>query len=217
MARICALSDTHGRHNEVDVPECDILIHAGDFSRTGKMVEVVSFLNWFSKQKARHLVYIAGNHDLSYERDIALKTQMLNQYPAIHYLEDSSVVLDGLKIYGSPYSPLFGSWSFMLPRGKSLRDKWSNIPSDSNILAVHSPVYGILDDVGHSGEKAGCYDLLSAVKRVNPSLFISGHIHREKGAVREIKEGLTTFANVSICDDSYTAVHGPMVFDLRVS
>ena len=34
------------------------------------------------------------------------------------YLEDSSVTVYGVKIYGSPYQPEFGNWAFPLKRGQ---------------------------------------------------------------------------------------------------
>ena len=36
--RIVLLSDTHGYHDEIDVPPGDLLIHAGDFTRLGPEV-----------------------------------------------------------------------------------------------------------------------------------------------------------------------------------
>jgi predicted phosphodiesterase len=33
--KICAISDTHNQHSELKIPECDILIHAGDFTNNG--------------------------------------------------------------------------------------------------------------------------------------------------------------------------------------
>jgi Icc-related predicted phosphoesterase len=213
MTRIVCISDTHTRHNEVQVPECDILICAGDFSSTGKAIECLSFLNWFSAQKAKHLVYIAGNHDLSYERDIALKTQLVNQFPNVHYLEDSSITLDGLNIYGSPFSPTFGSWAFMLPRGKPIRDKWSQIPEDTDILITHSPPLGFGDCVSFTGERVGCVDLLERINRLpHLRLHAAGHIHQQPQQV--IVSESITYVNASIVDDRYIVTNKPVVLEV---
>lgn len=34
--RIVCMSDTHGNHRSIHVPKCDVLIHGGDFSKTGE-------------------------------------------------------------------------------------------------------------------------------------------------------------------------------------
>jgi Icc-related predicted phosphoesterase len=211
--KVVMISDTHGRHNEIKIPECDMLIHAGDFSSTGRLVECLSFLNWFSKQPAKHLVYIAGNHDLSYERDVALKTQLVGQFSNVHYLEDSSITLDGLNIYGSPFSPTFGSWAFMLPRGKPIRDKWSQIPDDTDILITHSPPLGFGDIVSFTGEHVGCVDLLDRISHI-PRLkaHIAGHLHQQPQQV--IVSGPTTYVNASIVDDRYIVTNKPVVLEV---
>lgn len=38
--RIVVLSDTHTKHDKIEVPDGDILIHAGDFSFHGKPKEI---------------------------------------------------------------------------------------------------------------------------------------------------------------------------------
>lgn len=40
------------------------------------------------------------------------------------YLEDSSYDLKGYKVYGSPFTPVYHDWAFMLERGKPLEHKW---------------------------------------------------------------------------------------------
>jgi predicted MPP superfamily phosphohydrolase len=46
--RVVCISDTHSlTHNiKFDIPFGDILIHAGDFTKCGKMDEVVEFNDW---------------------------------------------------------------------------------------------------------------------------------------------------------------------------
>lgn len=44
-------SDTHSltTHIKYEIPDGDIFIHAGDFTRCGKLDEVVDFNNWIGK------------------------------------------------------------------------------------------------------------------------------------------------------------------------
>lgn len=49
--RVVCMSDTHSltHHIKFDIPDGDIFIHAGDFTRCGKLDEVVDFNEWLSK------------------------------------------------------------------------------------------------------------------------------------------------------------------------
>ena len=48
--RFVCVSDTHNRMPlQVDIPDGDILIHAGDFSMVGEPEEIVSFNEWLGK------------------------------------------------------------------------------------------------------------------------------------------------------------------------
>jgi predicted phosphodiesterase len=83
--KIFAISDTHGRHEQVVIPEgTDMLIHAGDFSNIKLPAmnhnEVNLFLIWLEKQPVKYKVIIAGNHDTSIEKvlqNMKRKTQKL--------------------------------------------------------------------------------------------------------------------------------------------
>ena len=81
------------------------------------------------------------------------------------YLEDSGVVIDGLKFWGSPWTPEFFDWAFNARRGLQLFDKWQKIPLDTDVLITHGPPAGILDlVVTRQGEaQVGCNDLLRRI------------------------------------------------------
>ncbi len=40
---IVVISDTHGLHKSVDIPEGDIFVHAGDLAMRGKREELAAF------------------------------------------------------------------------------------------------------------------------------------------------------------------------------
>jgi len=40
VTRIVAISDTHNQHDEIELPEGDILVHCGDFTNTGRLVVI---------------------------------------------------------------------------------------------------------------------------------------------------------------------------------
>lgn len=51
-ARIVCMSDTHSltSHLKFEVPQGDIFIHAGDFTRCGQLKEVIEFNNWLGNK-----------------------------------------------------------------------------------------------------------------------------------------------------------------------
>jgi len=206
--RIVAISDTHGAENEIKLPEGDILIVAGDFSPMGTMQDVIRFNVWLGRQDFVYKILICGNHDIFVESDNGIARGLITE--AI-YLQDSDITLDGLKIYGSPWSPKFNDWSFMKQRGEQLKAVWDLIPSDTDILVTHAPPYGILDPCPPNGSSEGCSDLLRAVQRIKPKLHIFGHLHG--GAGTKVVDS-TTFINASVMDDDYNVVNQPVVIEL---
>mmetsp|Transcript_33769 Transcript_33769/g.24805 ORF Transcript_33769/g.24805 Transcript_33769/m.24805 type:complete len:296 (+) Transcript_33769:109-996(+) len=64
--RIVCISDTHNLYKSIkDLPEGDILIHAGDFSNTGLWPEVEKFRQFIEQQPHKYKIFIAGNHDIT--------------------------------------------------------------------------------------------------------------------------------------------------------
>ena len=61
--RVVVISDTHGKHSDLAIPDGDILIHAGDFTRFGKEEDAVDFNEWLGKLSHRHKIIIEGNHE----------------------------------------------------------------------------------------------------------------------------------------------------------
>lgn len=208
--RIVAISDTHSKHRQINLPAGDILIHAGDFSSVGKYTELVDFLDWFKNQPHKHKVFIAGNHDFCFERE-GYYSRNLVQQSGVTYLEDSDCVIEGLKIYGSPITPTFFNWAFNRDRGESIRRHWDNIPADTDILITHGPPHGVLDYASLSLTHVGCEVLRDVVLRVKPKLHIFGHIHETSGV--EDKFGIK-FVNASCLDLKYKYVNLPKVIDI---
>jgi Icc-related predicted phosphoesterase len=159
-----------------------------------------------------------GNHDL-FEHPGTKKTEAIRMVSEVAtYLEDSSVVIDGLKIHGSPWTPRFFDWAFNADRGRVIRKHWDKIPDDCACLITHGPPYGILDEAprGVFGfENVGCQDLLDRIKQLpDLKLHAYGHIHREANDIKTIVKGNTTFVNASTCDGAYLPVNPPVVIDL---
>jgi len=228
--RVVCMSDTHGKHREISVPKGDILIHGGDFTKTGETGTVQDLAQYFHELQMdgsfQEVVCIAGNHELTFQKDFyaqngsrfhkkklfdanATKQSLQNCI----YLEDESYFNDkcGVEIYGSPWQPEFCGWAFNLPRGQPLREVWSRVPSSTEILVTHGPPLGRGDLCSH-GCRVGCYDLLCEVQeRIKPRLHIFGHVHEGYGVSHD---GQTLFVNASNLTCQYQANNPCIVIDL---
>ena len=207
MTRLVVLSDTHGFHDRLDVPPGDVVVHAGDFCTAGSEAEAASFATFFRALPHRHKVVIAGNHDRCLERQPELAEKL---FRGCHYLLDSGVDLEGLRFWGAPWQPQFFDWSFNLPRGEPLRNKWALIPVEVDVLVTHGPPFGVLDRVT-GGDQQGCEELAMAVDRARPRLHLFGHIHEGHGWERR---GATLHVNASVCTAGYVPDNPVSVIDL---
>lgn len=208
--RLVCISDTHGMHRQVDVPEGDILIHSGDCLGVGTLAELEDLDHWFAEQPHPHKILIAGNHDWCFQ-DEPQDARALVRHA--HYLQDTGLELAGLKFWGSPWTPVFFSWAFNLERGEALAERWAQIPADTDILITHGPPAGILDGVptGTGTVNVGCDDLAATVETLSPRLHIFGHIHEGYGQ-RQI--GQCRYINASTCTGAFKPQNPPIVIDL---
>lgn len=180
--RLVCVSDTHGMHDRLAVPECDLLVHAGDFSRRGRREELVAILGWMAAQPARARVLVAGNHDRFCENASA-EAHAMAAGRGIRYLEDEGVEIEGLAIWGTPVTPAFRSTAFNRSRGAALRAHWERIPEKVDLLITHGPPRGLGDRV-FFGAHVGCDDLLARVRTLAPRVHLFGHIHEARGEYR---------------------------------
>ena len=236
--RITHISDTHNKHKQLNgkLPGGLLLIHSGDFTSIGRKHEVEQFIDWFGKQPYMHKVFIAGNHDVTFESEVLFRdksvyfdrkqyfeppvngkpewlVELLNNLPEnVYYLENSSIKLEGINIWGSPISPSFGyGWAFNKDRGYDINQVWNGIPLDTDIVITHSPIYGYCDRTSNTNENVGCSDLYHRLKELKTPLHFSGHIHEGYG-YKETNWGGFAF-NGSTCNLRYDAVNNPITFD----
>jgi Icc-related predicted phosphoesterase len=218
MKKIICISDTHSLHNlisseyfNIKDKKNSILIHAGDVSNRGRIEEIDDFCKWYDGLDFPHKIFCAGNHDWGFQLYPIQIKKILKKYPTIIYLQDDYVVIDGIKIYGTPWQPEFYNWAFNLKRGKELQEKWKYIDNDINILVSHSPPFGILDYVERDMIHVGCEDLknrISELKSLKINIF--GHIHQGYG---QIEEAGVKFVNASICTERYIPTNKPIIIE----
>lgn len=211
--KLVLISDTHTMHEDVYLPPGDILIHAGDFTNRGSKSNVDDFFGWLERRSKEyaHIIFIAGNHDMSFEFKPDWFDDTINSLPSnVHYLEDSEIIIGSIKFYGSPWQPEFHNWAFNLPRGKELADKWAMIPNDTDVLITHGPPLYLLDYTIRDGFNVGCKDLYERVLKVKPKLHVFGHIHEGYGVTRHFD---TEFVNASVNTALYNPINPPILVD----
>lgn len=210
MTKIVAISDTHHKHYYLDLPEGDILIHAGDFTFRGTEVERYLVRDWLEHVSSRykHVIFISGNHDIGMTPDTT--RALRDKYPNIYHLHDSGCEIDGIYFYGSAYTVKFCNWGF----GETEEDlvkRWNHIPKKTEILITHGPPRTVLDK-NKNGECCGSSSLFNKIKQLpNLKHHIFGHIHEGYGS--ECIENIN-FHNVSILDENYKIKNKPTIIEL---
>lgn len=220
-----AIADLHGFLP--DIPPCDLLLIAGDvcpdfhtmsrarygesYAHTANHGEYkqanwlkYEFSEWLEGIPAKHIVGIAGNHDFA-----------LEEFPGLGhalpwtYLRDSSVEIEGIRIYGIPWVPSLPRWAFSLPDDR-LRMAFEAIERPVDVILSHGPPFGHLDFVApqfgscHVGAEAAN----EAIRRTVPWTFICGHIHEGRG--HKVHPAGTSIYNVAHVDEAYKGFRGPV-------
>jgi Icc-related predicted phosphoesterase len=212
---ITCLSDTHRFHQGITIPECDVVVFAGDAGWedwTGDLREVEKFLWWFRCLPAKYKVMTVGNHDYAAAYHSSIVSSLAEEYD-IHYLINDSVIIDGIKFWASPFSLEFMGWSFALPRDEEILTKhWNQIPENTDVVITHGPCFGILDTIyPESEEHLGDPILMDRIAQIQPKLHVSGHIHGGFGK-RQIVN--TIFVNASVCDENYDPINLPILVEI---
>lgn len=156
--RIVHISDTHMEHDNYEIPDGDILIHSGNFAfhtirkrfqgETEYMYQIKEIDNFFSKLPHKYKIFVAGQHDVSLTSVSAQNARVVDSMlKHVIYLEDSFVTIEGIRIYGSPWSSnrkFNRADAFSVP-DEFLHCYWSAIPQDTDVVVTYTPPYEIMD------------------------------------------------------------------------
>ena len=229
MKRVWALSDSHCLHGYLKVPEgIDIVIHAGDESNQRSPgfneQEALNFLEWYKNLDIKYKIFVPGNHSTSIANGLVTRGEIPDN---IIFLEHESATVEGISIFGSPYSPSFGTgWAYNVPRNK-LESYWNEIPDETRICVTHGPPKGILDLTqydsrsgaeGVSYFQCGCEFLLKKIQKIQPEFSIFGHIHPEEhcpnAGILKVQNCETKFINACVVDLDYKLHNNGFVFEI---
>lgn len=214
--KIVMISDTHGYHRDPwfdDIPDGDLLIHAGDLTMSGEHSVLFDVNTWFGeiKHKYNDIIVIGGNHDRNLGKSDMIGFKVFTN--AI-YLESSSVKIDDKLIWGcadTPWQHEYVANMFAFGKlGKNMN--WQGMPKDVDILVTHCPPYGYGDLLAeHSSDPnthIGDKKLLDLIMKYKPQLNVFGHIHEGYGVYEEPN---TIFVNASVVNEMYNLVNEPVV------
>ncbi len=206
MLRLVCVSDTHGLHHQLDIPDGDVLIHAGDLTRHGELAELRNLNDWLGTQPHAHKIVIAGNHDRICEEVPDMMQTILSHAT---YLCDESFQIGAYSFFGTPWTPGSGGWAFSRSLN-ALSYYRAQIPDTTNVLITHGAPLGWLDQNAR-GEPLGDPTLARAVQSLRPQVHVFGHIHESYGQLEV--DGIT-FINASSCTADYRPINRPIVIDL---
>lgn len=209
--KIVATSDLHGALPE-EVPDCDLLVIAGDISPFKNQHLPKEQIQWFEREfcpwlknlAAPRINLIGGNHDFFLETPEgkeAVENLEEDSDSRLTYLENDWVICETnpgpIMVYGTPYTPNLPRWAFQVydgelkdapprqpftPAPRWAKDVFDDIPHELDILISHGPPSGYGDKVSLS--HTGSTALLEAVERAKPRIMICGHIHEGYGHYR---------------------------------
>jgi len=192
--KIIAISDLHGDLIEkYKLPAGDVLVIAGDvlpddyhfdYKEVIKTSRIERQGKWYDKvwlpylgtlqTKFPNVIWIAGNHDF-FLQAVIFEPKMPE---GVHYLNESSVTIDGIKFYGAPWNMTQG-WAFAIDE-KDYAKRLGTMPSEVDVLITHGPpaVKG-MPGAHWTSEILAAWITLTPYKAV-----ICGHIHEAYGTYK---------------------------------
>lgn len=220
MTKLVVISDTHGLHSKLKLPEGDILIHAGDFTTHSNVDEFEDFLTWIGsiETKYKKVMIIPGNHDhgaadnpFMYKDLLKRLTKNTIDLWLETYEKGQTYEFEGFSFFGFPHA----AYSIDINRFFLSRDNYKKlIPNllKCDILVAHAPPHGILDTGGRQMVPLGSKALYNKIFELQPKLVISGHIHEQYGIQRV---GNIDFINATQLDYDYELTKEPIVYEIE--
>jgi len=188
--RLIITSDTHGFERgwslyEDGLPEGDVLIHCGDYSRDfGSWLDTERFARWMGEQDYKYRIVCPGNHDYAVWENPA-KAALLFKKHGIQMIGVDEITIDGVVFDGSPVMPISGyDPAFGFETEEKEREIAYRRIKKVDVLLTHTPPMGIMDKA--KGKNLGCPILRQKIfDTIKPRLHCFGHIHEQRGTYRE--------------------------------
>lgn len=215
--KVCAISDIHGRLN-INIEKSDVLLISGDISPLSLQHNMMlmegwitsRFIPWCEYQHVDKVVLIAGNHDFYLQDKSDLFREQIKNTKIV-YLQDEEFIYQkddttSYKIYGTPWCKPFYNWAFMVDHDE-LKEKFSFMPNDIDILLTHDCPYGYNDICFNNGNHIGNVPLMEAIKEKQPRYVFTGHLHSAEKT--PIKLDKSVIQNVCVLGEDYEITYQP--------
>ena len=225
---IAATADLHGYLPKM--PRADLSVVGGDIFPGGMDRDPVMqgkwfgsyFIPWVEAVPSERIILIAGNHDywLEENNEALLREYAPSAGKKLIYLCDSGCELCGLTVYGTPWAPKpFHNFAFTLP-GEGLRERFSKIPSEVDLLLTHAVPKGCgkVDVPQWYPESHGCEELYEALSTRVIRYLVGGHIHApsERSVTMDFGSNETYVYNAACCDQRKNPYFPPMLIRVAV-
>lgn len=204
----------------LDVPDGDILLHAGDFTSYGNKEHAEDFNAWLGELPHKHKIVINGNHESNSMWKDKVKSIVFNAV----YLVDETVRIEvrdrQLCIHGT---------DFYWPMNADCPNPaYKLIPLDVDILMSHGPVGGHVDGSRGCDYLATCVNDIASrricqrkekerssaqggsIIDTGLKLVACGHIHMAHGVQHDRASGVC-YVNASNCGPTRKCVNSPVV------
>jgi len=232
--KILGLSDLHGQLPEIDT-SFDLLLLGGDlvdlylqrYTDATKEWFEITFSDWINtlpfKDENSKVIWIAGNHEVGFEKLREAGRKQLAELVSERtngraiYLEDELYDFHGITIYGTPWCKIFGNWGFMKPYD-SLKEVYSKIPEDIDILLTHDAPYGTSDlcfgwqKFNRTPVHIGNEPLRDVIIEKRPRFNLHGHLHSANHEEELLEH--TSVYNLSLVDEEYQQVYLPLQLEI---
>ena len=222
VVRIVLISDTHNKHKMLELPEGDILIHAGDFTNDGTEEEIREFDTWLASLDYQYKIVVPGNHDKGMEakaKQESESVQVTEMTNAI-VLRGEVVEVMGLRVFGLPATLNLPAGREMSAFGadneEEMKERARGITSARvDILVSHSPPLGV-GDISRTGKHCGSQGLREVVFNLDepPKLWAFGHVHESGGQTYRAKGIETVMVNAASFLRTEWFLRRPVVIDI---
>ena len=186
--KILALSDLHSDipkdlRNGFDFSEIDLICIAGDLTNFGLKEDYIYIFKWFDKLNIPTVI-VLGNHD----HPLFFYEINRKKYKNLIFLNNEIKEVNGLKIYGSPYTKYCGWFNHYLTLDEC---KELTLPKEKvDLIVSHEPPshecvsYIRNIDIGNN-------ELRKYIENTtNKMIIICGHCHEKSGKFIAINNSL---------------------------
>ena len=196
--KIVACSDLHNSKDlywKLLYKKGDLLIIAGDLTSLGRELELTLALNTIDECDFKYKIVVLGNHEKENQYEFCK-----SKYPNIIFLNNEIIEIEGLKIYGSPYSKRFYNWAF--PYDTIDECVKYTIPKEEvDIIVTHEPPSHEKLSYTYDPIDIGNNELRKYIENTNKNiLVISGHVHERGGNYVKINNSICYNVSRKIID-----------------